>query len=322
VAILGILAALTANWPLLLLAAFLIGVGDGPSPPAGSEILTRSTPRRHRSLIMSIKQSGVPLGGVIAGLLLPAVTVRAGWRMALLTAALLTLAAALTVQPWRKTLDAGRDSAKRLSLRAVFSHENLAAPFAVLQDIPGLLPLTVTGFSFACVQGCLLAFFVTQLTTELFFSLPAAGAAFAAMQVSGTFSRVIMGWLADRLGGRRTLLLLSFASALMIAALSRISAGWPAGIVALLALVVGVTSISWNGVHLAEVARTAPAGRVGDATAGVVFFSFAAYAIAPVIFAVLVPRTGSYGTCFLGLAGIALIPAPLLWRLIRQRGNG
>lgn len=322
VAGMGALAALTANWWLLLFAAFLLGVGYGPSPPAGSEILARSAPQRHRSLIMSVKQSGVPLGGVIAGLLMPAVTLLAGWRMAILTAVFIAVAAALVAQPWRKTLDTERDTTKSLSLRAVFSPANFMAPFRILRHVPGMSSLTFSAFCFSCVQGCLLAFFVTHLTVDLRLSLPEAGAAFAAMQVSGTAGRIIMGWLADRLGGQRTLFLLSFCSAAMVIVISRISPEWPFWLVTLAAFLVGITSVSWNGVFLAEVARIAPSGRVADATSGLTLFNFAAYALAPVAFTFLIPFVGSYSGGFAALAVIALLAAPPLWLLIREEKNG
>lgn len=53
------------------LGAFLIGLGYGPITPASSHLLSRSTPAHRMSLVFSIKQTGVPLGGVLAGALVP-----------------------------------------------------------------------------------------------------------------------------------------------------------------------------------------------------------------------------------------------------------
>ena len=167
------------------------------------------------------------------------------------------------------------------------------------------------------MQGCLLTFFVTQLTTEIGYTLAAAGAAFSAMQFSGTFARVIMGWVADRIGGARALVALAFASSLMVLGVSAIAPGWPVWAVTLLGLVVGTTSTSWNGVYLAEVARLAPEGRVGDATAGSTILTFGGYLISPIVFAFAVPVVGRYGTCFVALAAIALLAVPMLLAAMR-----
>ncbi|MFM8990379.1 MAG: MFS transporter, partial [Alphaproteobacteria bacterium] len=172
---LGVLASITAWWPLLLLAAFVVGAGYGPSPPAGSEILTRNAPKGRRSLIMSVKQSGVPLGGALAGLIVPAVAAWGGWRMGLLVAALLPLLAVLAVQPWRERLDAQRDASRRPTLANLVSPANLMAPFSVIRGNRAMLMVAAAGFCFASVQGCLLTFFVTQLTTEIGYTLAAAG---------------------------------------------------------------------------------------------------------------------------------------------------
>jgi MFS family permease len=318
VATAGIVATLSGSWAIMLVAAFAIGVGYGPSPPAGSEILTRAAPPGRRSLIMSIKQSGVPLGGAIAGILLPPIVESGGWRASLLACAVLALGAALLVQPWRARLDAARDASRAPTLGNLFSPSNLRAPFVVLRENPCMVPITIAGFAFACVQGCLLTFFVTQLTTEVGFTLAVAGAAFSAMQLSGTFARVFMGWLADKIGGRNALMLLATCSCAMILVVARIDVSWPLWVVVVIGLMAGITSTSWNGVYLAEVARLSPPGKVGDATSGSTFFTFGGYLLAPIVFAYALPFVGSYGRCFVALAAIALTVVPVLWLAARR----
>jgi MFS family permease len=66
----GLLVAATGWWPVLVVAALMMGIGYGPSPPAGSRILASTAPPQHRTLIFSIKQAGAPAGGAFAGLIL------------------------------------------------------------------------------------------------------------------------------------------------------------------------------------------------------------------------------------------------------------
>src|SRR3546814_15451906 len=68
---------------IALLACFLMGLSNGTANPAGSDVLQRYSPPGTRNLIFSIKQAGVPLGGVIAGLAIPAMVISVGWRAAL-----------------------------------------------------------------------------------------------------------------------------------------------------------------------------------------------------------------------------------------------
>lgn len=312
VASLGVLASLGAWWPMLLAASIVIGIGYGPSPPAGSELLTRNAPRGRRALIMSIKQAGVPLGGALAGLVVPPVVAWGGWRMGLAVAALLPLAAVLLVQPWRARLDAARDISRPPTIANLLSPANLTAPFSVVFASRPMLWVAAAGFCFASVQGCLITFFVTQLTTEIGYTLATAGIAFSAMQISGTFSRVLMGWIADRIGNGPALVALSLCSGAMLLVVAAIAPGWPFWAVTLLGLVVGITSTSWNGVYLAEIARLAPEGRIGDATAGSTILTFGGYLVAPILFALAVPVAGGYGVCFAALAGMAGLAVPML----------
>ena len=60
---------------LFVVGAILLGAGYGPVTPASSHILARSTPPQRLSLVFSLKQTGVPLGGALAG----AVVARVGW---------------------------------------------------------------------------------------------------------------------------------------------------------------------------------------------------------------------------------------------------
>jgi MFS family permease len=321
-ALLGAAAMVTVasgSWPVMLASAFAIGVAYGPSPPAGSDILARYVPPGRRSLVFSIKQSGVPLGGVLAGLVLPPAVSAFGWRGALTIGALVSIASALVVQPLRPPLDRERVEGQSISPAALFSWANLRAPFAVLREAPGLVSLTVAGFAFACMQGCLLTFLVTYLVTEIGFSLAAAGVAFSATQAAGFVARLVMGWFADRIGsGIATLLLLAGCGFVTMLTLAAIGPGWPVAAVVAAAVAAGFAGTSWNGVYLAEIARLAPKARVSDATAGSTFFVFIAYFVAPVLFSMAVSVVGHYSGSFAVVALIPLGAIPVLWPVVRK----
>jgi MFS family permease len=318
---LALAAMAFGEWPVLVLAAALLGLGYGPAPPSGSEILARHAPPGHRSLIFSIKQSGVPLGGVIAGLVLPPAILAFGWQWAAALMAGLALIAAALVEPARRRFDAGRGDAAeaaRVSLARLFSPANLKAPFAALFAARGLLPLTVGCILFSSVQGAFIAVFVSYLTAEIGYSLAVAGAAFSATQIASFGARVVMGWVADRIGsGVATLAILAAASCVAIGAVATIGQGWGIAALSAVAIFAGFASTSWNGVYLAEVARLAPPGRVGDATSGSTIFIFLGYFAGPIAFALGVALLGSYRAAFVGLALLPLAALPCFafaWR--------
>jgi len=318
-AILGAIAALLGlggSWPAMLTAGLIIGLAYGPAPPAGSDILMRHSPRAQRALIFSIKQAGAPLGSAIAGLLLPAIVAASSWRWALVATAVISAAPAFLVEPWRAELDSERQPVSGGLLSELFSLRSAVLPFRLTASRRSLLWLAGAGFSFACVQGCLFSFYVTDLNTALGMRLTAAGTAFAVLQAVGMVARVAMGFLADRLGsGVLTLILLGLGSCLASLAAASLGLDLPWAAVLALSAVIGFIGVSWNGVFLAEVAQLAPEGRVSEVTAGTTLVIFLGYVAAPAAFTAGIPLLGGYAQCFLAIAGLPLISVAVLLRV-------
>ena len=94
--------------PATGLGALLIGLGYGPITPASSQILTRTTPAHQMSLVFSIKQTGVPLGSMLAGAIVPSLMLGIGWQLSLISVALVCLISAILSQPLRHEMDQQR----------------------------------------------------------------------------------------------------------------------------------------------------------------------------------------------------------------------
>jgi len=69
----AMLLAMVPHVFALVVASLLLGFGYGPSSPAGAHLLMRYTLATSRNVIFSLKQTGVPLGGVAAALIAPGV---------------------------------------------------------------------------------------------------------------------------------------------------------------------------------------------------------------------------------------------------------
>lgn len=157
------LLCLYPNWLLILLGAFLIGVGYGPSAPAGSDMLMRLVPSARRHLVFSFKQAGVPFGGLVAGLLLPAVGLIRGLGGALMVAAGIAGIAALLLGGRGGRLDDRHGGGNTVTLTMA---EILLAPLrmaALVLRTRDLRMLTLAGLSLAVAQGVLLAFYPVLL---------------------------------------------------------------------------------------------------------------------------------------------------------------
>src|SRR6266566_3794722 len=191
----GCMLAAAGNLATLLLGSLVIGAAYGVINPASSDLLMRHVPAGRRNLFFSIKQTGVPLGGTIIGLVGPATALYLGWSAPLWIIAATAVALACASQPHRASWDAHRDISVKLSGLSL-------AGFRTLAKNPALFWLASASFCFAAIQLCLLAFLVVLLVEELGFDLVTAGAILAAVQVGGALGRVLWGMLADRFGSR------------------------------------------------------------------------------------------------------------------------
>ncbi len=314
VAAIGVLLLLTPSASALLASSVLVGIGYGPSAPAASDVLLRHSPPHRRSLIFSLKQAGVPLGGVLSGLTLPALYAAAGLPVAMLLVTLIPLATIFLAQPVRRQVDAGRDLRQSTAISLLFSPANMLAPFRVMGSSAMLPRLTLAGAFLACGQGSLFAFLVTYLNEGLGLDLVTSGGIFAMTQLTGIPGRIGLGWLADRTGsGLPVLRLLTLASAATTAVYALVTPSWSVPALILLSAVAGVTVSSWNGIQLAEVAREAPKGRVGETTSGATLVIFIGYVIGPALFGLLLAATGSYPLAFIVTAALSLAAALALW---------
>jgi MFS family permease len=308
----GLLLLATPQLPLVALGAVLIGLGYGPITPASSQMLSRTTDPRHYALVFSIKQTGVPLGGVIAGLMVPPLVALGGAVGALVGLAALCAVAALSAAPLAGELDRERErGAPWPPPRQVLAPTRFVASHAVLRAV------ALCSFVFSMVQVSLTSYMVSFLTSDLHWTLAAAGAALAASQVAGVVARIVWGFVADRwLGPRRMLLALALGMAACGLAMPLLAPDSPVPWVLALLCAFGATAVGWNGVYLATVARVAPPGQAGTATAGTLFFTFFGVVVGPPVFGAAGAALGALGPAF------ALLALPLaggVWLLARAR---
>ncbi|MFC7539086.1 MFS transporter [Siccirubricoccus deserti] len=91
-----------------VLGSFLIGLGYGLTNPAASQVLARLAPTARRNMVFAVKQTGVPIGGALAGLVLPSLALGLGWRGAVIGVGVVLGVAALGFGVFRPAWDAGR----------------------------------------------------------------------------------------------------------------------------------------------------------------------------------------------------------------------
>lgn len=301
----GFAALLLQNPWIALGGALAIGIGYGPNAPGGSHLLARHTPPGRRGLYFSIKQSGVPIGGALAGLSLPLVEATLGWQAAVLAVLLASALCIAAVQPWRNRLDPERlETTAPLVIR--FGD---IVPLEGMKAHPLLPFISFTAFAYGAGQMIMFTYTVIFLTSQAGYSLVEAGAVYAVMQVSSVAMRILAGWINDRWRRPRPLLAaFGLVTAVGVTLLAGIDAETPSAAVIAIAALCGAAAAGWNGVYLAEVARIVPQDRIAAATGATVFCTYFGLVVGPAAFGAAL-AAGGYGLAYGGLAAVSVIGA-------------
>lgn len=303
---LGCAVAAVPWLPGLALGSFIIGLCYGMTNPAAAQLLARIAAPRQRNLIFSIKQTGVPIGGVASGLLAPPLALAFGWQAVLGLLIALSLGLMLLLQPMRRRWDTDRQPDARLT-------GGIAGGLGLVWRLPTVRWLSSASFCFAGIQLCLMTYTVTLLVRDVGMPLIQAGYVLAVVQVMGVVGRILWGWCADRISdGNRVLMGLGLAMALGAVGVSLIEAGWPQPAIYAAFASLAITAIGWNGVIQAEVTRRTPAAEIGRAMGGSLFFAFSGILCGPAAFALIYGAVGVYTTVFafltvLAFAGVGFV---------------
>ncbi len=298
----------------IALGALFIGAGYGPITPASSHLLIKSTPPEKLSFVFSVKQTGVPLGGMIAGATVPSLDHLIGWQWAFVCAGIACAICAWAVQPLREGLDDDRDPTVKPSLATSF-----VLPLKLIFSHRTLRKLSYMSFMFSIAQMALMGYLVTFLYEDLGWSLVAAGGALTVAQAAGVSGRMLWGYVSDRWLGA-TMMLLVIAVLLVIGAIGTALLGPESSPWFLFPVLVifGSSAIGWNGVFLAEIARQAPKGQAGVATGGTLCITFLGVMVGPPIFGVLASMLSSYGLSYGVLSILGIVILMLLIPLYRR----
>lgn len=313
-----LLVATQGSVAMAALSAVVLGVGYGATAPASTHLLVPRTPPRIFNLVLSIRQIGVPLGGVLAALILPPLALRIGWQKAMLTEVAGLVALIVLLQIPRKAWDAGRVPGEMPKASAFL------APFRLLKGDGAMQRLVLTSFVYSGAQLCFVAFTTVHLTSRAGFDLVTAGQALAAYQIAGASSRPVWGWIADRYIHPRYLLALQgLIAAAMAVAAGQFSGAWDTALIFLVCVVAGATASGFTGIAYAEFARLGGERRT-EATGLGSAAMFAGVLVMPSAATVLILALKSYAMAYaavgalLGLCGLML----LMCGEERRRGHG
>jgi MFS family permease len=306
----GLMMGVAGNLWIFAAAAALMGMGASFSTPASSHLLARYSPPRYAPLIFSIKQTGVPVGGLLAGTMVPLLLVIVGWQGAFVVTGALCIVFAVMLQPVRSRFDVDRKPDHHLKPVEVWNN---------LQQVlhrPELRDLALAMFCFVGLQGLFGSYFVTIVSQQLGKPLTTANHVFSLAMSAAIFARILWGWVGSRLVPARILLgILALVMVVASVGTGFYDRSWSIPMITAVAVLYCISAIGWHGLLLSEIARLAPRDNIGGTTGAVLAFGGSGMMSYPVIYALIINATGNYSIGFY----FAAIPALLIaFRLFRR----
>jgi MFS family permease len=308
-----IAAASITNYTWLVGCMGLFGAGYAASTPAGGRaILTWFD--RDRGFAMGIRQTGVPVGGLVGAVVLPFAALHfGGYRAALLVAAALVVVSTATACIFYREAATDRPPPSRFA-------EVLAGMHRLARD-PRLIATTLTCMALVNAQLAMNGFLTVTAVQVVGVTPALAATAFACAFVAATVARLFWGWYSDRFMRESRVALLAALCALSAVASLSFSLLRPSVAVLLIpaALFIGFCGAGWNGVMAAALAEIGGADRAGSALGLTLTAIFLASAAGPLLFGSIADHT-SLATAWMVNAGIgALGVLPVLWLRSHER---
>jgi MFS transporter, ACS family, hexuronate transporter len=301
--VLGALAALAVSWSSgfwsLVLGCLALGLGNGMQNPAGSAAIMRWFPQSQRGFAMGIRQTGVPIGGMLAAGAAPLLALHYGWRSAYLAGGLLSIIGAVLI------IVAYFDPPRKPSAGA--------APMQSFRNLARNPQLLLLALIFNCqvfTQMAATTYFVLFLHETFGVPVVTAGALLVLVNIAAMVGRIGWGLVSDRKfqGKRRpVLIIITMLTVFSTLCAALIPPHTPLWLVGVLAILFGVSAFAWTGILGTLVIETVGAESAGTAISLVQGLSMPATLLAPPLFGSLADTTGSYRASWLVLTLIGMV---------------
>ena len=300
----------------LILIAFgsaLLGWAYGLITPAASHLLSKVVTPGNRNLIFSIRFTGVPIGGMLAGLIAPPIALQYGWQESMSFTITVAIVLCAAMHPFREKWDADRSKESSL-LR------NPISDLRLVWSLTALRWIALYGLCMGAIQTTLTTYTVTMLVEDIGHNLITAGIGLSIIQFSSIFGRVGWGWFADKTSsGTLALICISLIAGTCAIATFFLSTDWPHVCVYALCFMFGLAGMGWDGVYASEIVRLSPKDEVSRTTGASFFITFSGVFFGPVTFAYIYSITQAYNSTFMLTAVIAAFAYLLIRKA--QRAN-
>ncbi|MBH8608994.1 MFS transporter [Thermoactinomyces sp. CICC 10521] len=302
-------ASFLNNYGTLLCLLFLVGIHYGTAQPGGSKVVIKWFDSTERGFAMGIRQSGIPIGGALAGWVIPVLSSRYDWPVAVGMQAIFAIAGGLAfLFFYREPFASNKRS---------IENYRFWGELKKLCRQKQLHPLLFSGFILVSLQIVLVAHLMIFLkSTMKQITLVSAGQMLSVCLWSGMVGRILLAWLSDKLwtGDRIRPLMLSICSSVIgLLALVVLPHDSPVWALFILCAWLGFFGIGWYSLFIVEIAEKSSRYAIGLTVSYALTLNQIAIITAPLVFGLLVDWQGSYQFAWIILAILLSVSACWLW---------
>ena len=292
-----------------VIAVIFIGAAQGPINPASAHVLAQRVPREWFGIVFSLKQTGVPIGFALAGVIFPLLLAARGLARR---------------QPDRRRRcrrggPRGRAAAlqpRRRGHRRQAVGRHLALDPLRVRPSRSCACSAWSAFVYVVAQHTFTFYLVTYLYEHCGLSIARAGFLLSVSQLVGTAVRLLSGGMGDRIPRMQLLGWTGIGMTAGCIAIGLLEADTPFWLIALVVVGYGSVVISWNGTSQAEFAHLSPPGETAAVAAVQTALAFSGAVIGPPLFA-LIASLASYRMAFFAVAICVLVTA--VWQIAAAR---
>lgn len=302
-----VLMAAAVSWVLLLCAVLLAGVAIGANNPVTNRLIALHVPPGRRGLVIGIKQIGVKLAHVAAGVVVPFLVITTGWRPGLLVVAVaLGVVAALAL---RAVPQDPRTRQPRHTMP-------VATPREVRRRVAWLRLYAV---SMGVGMSAITTYLPLHAVHNVGLSLVQGGLVVTSLGLSAVVARLVWAAVAERTGRPATVLVvLGVGGGLSLGAIAAAPAvgAW---LLWVGACVAGTTAGAWNVVAHLTVITEVPLDRAAAGTGLLQATFLLGLAVGAPLFGALVEVSNSFQVAWVAAGLLSCIAVATAWRERRRR---
>ena len=306
-----LIGAAVPSYIWLVGSLFLLGLAYASCLPAGGRAILAWFDK-DRAMAMGLRQTGVPMGAVVGGLILPPIALHSDYRVAMVVGAFIALFGTAGLALFYRDPPGGRGHRV---------HEDLLTGVRVFLRDPRSWLCSMAAVGLNSAQTVSAGFIALSAVVLGHYTVPVAALVFSTSMAAAICGRIFWGWLSDNLfRGNRTIplgmnCLLSGTAALGIA----FTAPDRHALLFASAFLMGFAGAGWNGLFATVCAEIAGVRYAGSALGVGSSVNFIAGAVGPVLFGMFADAHGlpEAWRIFAMFVALTSIPAFLATRRYR-----